>query len=165
MAKFLTVLLALLLIGSTASAQFESYTMVDVGSYVKTHAKSAAAFRFQIEIPNYTDTTSGVTMGERTGIFYADTKDDIQGASVFFYAKKSVGLLGAVDLYALFGGGVLYEITDGNDPADAALKFELGGDIYKKLGFQVGADMVPIRGGEDEYFLYAGINLTPSIRK
>lgn len=165
MTKLFTSLLALLLLCGTASAQFESYTMVDVGSYMKTHAKSAAAFRFQIEVPNYTDSASGITMGERTGIFYADTKDDIQGASVFFYAKKSVGLLGAVDLYALFGGGVLYEITDGNDPADGALKFELGGDIYKKLGFQFGADMIPVRGGEDEYFIYAGINLTPSIRK
>jgi len=58
---------------------------------------------------------------------------------------------------------LIYQILEGYDSKDAALKVELGIDIYRSLSFGVGVDYIPDPISKDKYFLYGVLDLTPVI--
>lgn len=155
---------AVCLLPLTAVGQVELNTIAGVGRLVGQDMAPATSIWVGGETPLSSSVAGGYSIVGRAGVFYADTPDDIQGASGFMLYKKTLGLWNDVGLYAGIGGGGLYEITDGEDNLDAAWKLELGVDVYKNFGLALGADYVPIPNGHDQWNLYALLDLTPRLK-
>jgi len=155
--------LFLILIATSAFAQFESYGTLGAGSFIEKAEKPALSYWFGIDVPAYRDTTLGFETSNRTGFFTASREGGkLQGASSFFVTKKTLGLWSSTSFYGAFGGGVLYQIKDENDNLNTTIKLEFGLNIYKKLGLAAGVDFIP-RDGNDQYFVYGQVDLTPKL--
>ena len=160
MKKFV-IYLAIVALPFSVSA-FDSYGLVGSGALM-THGQSGQFGLWAgTETPLSGDSSYGVV--QRTGYYYQDGSSDIQGISMFVLNKTSLGIWNRVGLYGAVGGGFLYEINDGEDDNSAALKFELGLDIWGKLGFAVGCDYVPVSGDYDNAFVYGLFDLTPKVK-
>ena len=69
----------------------------------------------------------------------------------------------APSYYLVMGGGLIYEVLEGYDSQDAALKLELGCDLYRGFGVSIGADYVPDPSTDDKWFVYTAFDLTPLV--
>jgi len=161
MKKFV-IYVAIALLPLSVSA-FDSYGMAGAGTLM-THGQTGQFGLWAGTETPLSGDSSHYGVVQRTGYYYQDGTSDIQGVSMFILNKTSLGLWNRVGLYGAAGGGFLYQINEGADDNSAALKFELGLDIWGSLGLAVGCDYVPVSGDYDKAFVYGLIDLTPKLK-
>jgi hypothetical protein len=160
-APTLLIVLIVLLLSQGASAQVQAYAMATPGAYMQAGRTTVFAGWLGFEAPLLTVEERGFSFVSRVGVYYVDLEDDIQGFSVFVAGKKSFACGYTPSMYALIGGGLTYDIVDGYDPIDAAIKMEFGLDIYRSFGIGVGVDYIPDPLTDDKWFIYGSLDLTP----
>lgn len=156
-------LLLVILIVCLAVPAWSQVSMVAYGSMMKKGAESQTGFFAGMNNVVMFDSTKNMTVYNRTGYFYvngADSTKEIQSISTFMLTEKSFGL-GDLDIFVAIGGGMLYQIQEGDDEVGATTKIEVGVDVYRKLTIAFGADYIPIKGEADEIFVYAIIDIFP----
>ena len=158
-------LMLFILLAADVSAQFDAHVVVAQGAYLQSGHETVAAGWAGFESTLLKDSDQGFAAVSRFGLYYVNSEEDVQGLSVFLLGKKSLRCDYLPSMYALAGGGLIYEILEGYDSQDAALKIEIGVDIYRRLGFGIGVDYIPDPGTDDKWFLYGALDLTPPICK
>ena len=161
--KWLLVLLVVFLLASSATAQVRTYARADIGAYLQNGRTTVLAGWVGFESPIVTTFDQAFTFSIRLGAFYVDLDHDLQGASVFFVGQKFIACDYMPSFYVAGGGGLIYEIREGYDSQDAALKLEIGCDIYRGFGVSIGTDYIPDPLTDDKFFVYGGLDLSPLI--
>jgi hypothetical protein len=159
--RLLIVLSLALAFGKTASAQIQAYGVATPGAYLKAGTETVVAGWAGFEAPLLTVEDRRFAAVTRFGACYVDLEDDIEGLSVFVAGRKSIACGYTPSMYVLVGGGVIFEILEGYDQADAALKLEFGVDVYRSLGIGVGVDYIPDPRTDDSWFVYGSVDLVP----
>ena len=159
--KLLIPLLALFFSSHNIHAQLSSHLVLAPGVYLQDNQNTEfagwAGFESSLlRVPN-----QGFAAVSRIGFYYVDLDEDIQGFSVFILGKKQITCDYEPSVYGMIGGGLIYEILEGYDSKDAALKIEIGVDIYRNFSFGVGLDYIPDPVMDDKFFLYGVMDLTP----
>jgi hypothetical protein len=150
-------------VATGVSAQVEAYGVVEAGAYLQNHHETEIAGWAGLELPLVKAPDQGFCGAIRAGAFYVDLEPDLQGASVFLVGKKVFDCAYTPSYYLVMGGGLIYEVLEGNDSKDAALKFELGFDFYRGLAFGIGTDYIPDPLTDDRWFVYGTFDLTPLV--
>lgn len=159
--------LALIMVAGSAFSQFEANTIGSGGCFWDNAGKPHFGMFTGLEsnLGLISDSTKGYDVVLRTGYFYSRLDPTYQGLSAFTVVKKSVGIWNKADWFVGLGAGTLYQIKDGSDVTDAALKLETGMTIYKNLSVFLGADYIPLPSGKDPLFAYLGFDLSPRVVK
>lgn len=114
------------------------------------------------DIPLYTDTARGIKIYTRAGFQFIDrhdTEKEDQGIILWQMTQRSLTSW----LSVAIGGGLAYNIKEGDDEQSSGVKIEFTIIPLKQAGLIIGFDYLPDAGlnGQDVKFLYAGINLLP----
>jgi len=112
--------------GKQAGAQLDASPVIQPGAYLQNGQKTEFAGWIGFESSLLGVPDRGFSAVSRAGLFYVDIDDDIQGFSIFIAGKKNITCDYAPSIYGLIGGGLIYQILEGYDSKDAALKVELG---------------------------------------
>ena len=161
--RLLLISILFILLAADVSAQFDAHAVVSQGAYLQSGHETAAAGWAGFESTLLKVSDQGFAAVTRVGLYYVNSEEDVQGLSAFLLGKKSFRCDYLPSFYALAGGGFIYEILEGYDSQDAALKIEIGLDIYRRLGIGIGVDYIPDPATDDKWFLYGAINLTPPV--
>ncbi len=159
----LSLVAVLLLIPLGASFAAEFYPMMAYGSLMEKGQEGRSGTWLGQEASLYRDAGTGLNVVERLGYFSVSSGEDIQALSASIMAKKTLGVWNSVGWYAAIGGNYQHEIEDGPDNGVAAIKFETGVDLYRRLGISIGIDLVPKDEKPDQWFLYGLIDLAPKL--
>jgi hypothetical protein len=146
-------------------AQVPAYATVQAGAYMQSPNRAVSAGWVGFESPLIRVPDRGFAAVTRFGFYYVDLRDDVQGLSVFVASKKNFEIYSGESLYALLGGGLIYEVREGKDWKDAALKFELGWYARSSLSVGIGFDYVPYPTATDKWFVYGALSLAPRLGK
>lgn len=154
------IFIVVLLIAAPVFAQVETYGMAGAGVLMQKGGHSAFAAFAGTNTPVIKISEKGFLTYNRTQVLYSDGLGDqeIQALSTYLINQKSLGFLG---MYASLGSGLIYEIREGDDIQDLALKAEMGAVILWQIGLAGGIDYIPVAGGPDSYYIYGMLNLTP----
>ena len=114
------------------------------------------------DIPVYTDTVRGFTAFTRAAFQYSDRDSELkedQGLVFWSMVKRQLFPWATVAV----GGGMTYNIKDGDDEQSAGTKIEFAFAPISQAAIIVGFDYLPDAGlnGQDVKYLYGGINLLP----
>jgi len=146
-----------------ATAQLEANAMVAPGAFLQAGEKTVAAGWAGFESHLVRAPDQGFEAAVRFGLFYVDRENDTQGMSIFLVGRKSFSCDRSPSIHLVLGGGLIYSIVEGYDTKDAALKIELGFDLYKDFGLAIGTDYIPDPLTDDKWFVYGALNLTPLV--
>jgi hypothetical protein len=154
----LTALLAALpftvTIGAEAGGSFK------VGSFVQSGSTPAFALTFGSELIVTSDTAKNLMVTGYTGVFHANTSDQIEGATAITYLRKHFQAADWLRLDIATGSGVLYDVKEGDNTVAPAFALETTATIYQWIA--AGAGVVYVwQTGRDQAFLYFSLNLLP----
>lgn len=160
--KKLAIIIATIVLASTASAQIRSYGAVGIGVSLTKGEGSALAHFVGLDENILTDTVKGVRSFVRTVYYYENREDDVQAASLWSITEKALFSRPGGSILSLGGGfGALQQFQDEGDITNLQLKFELNWNIFNRVALSVGGDYIPRSGLADKAFIYAGFNLNP----
>jgi hypothetical protein len=133
-----------------AQAQIDTYPFVAYGAFSDDAGRFERATWIGAQVP------LGGSVVNRTGWFYCDLADqEIEGFSSWILASKSLKRWGTTGISLTMGGGILYEVNDGDNTEMSGFKTEVAFAVAG-CSFALGADYQPVRSGHDQWFLYGG---------
>jgi hypothetical protein len=158
MKKLLLILLLLLFLPVNPVWSAESGGKVMVGALLQKEAKGTLALSAGTELIILTKPDVSMRVVNYTGIFRADTPDDLQGGTNLTMMQKYLKVSQKVTAVIAFGSGVLYDVKDQEDKVSAAVAVELGASIYKWIGLGVFGIYAP-QPGYDQSFVGLTLDL------
>ena len=161
--RSLFVLVLIVLASTDVVAQLEAHALVAPGAYMQSKRETVLAGWAGFESAPVKFPDQGFSAAMRFGLFYVDLKNDIEGMSAFVVGKKSLSCDYSPSVFIVVGGGLIWEIAEGYDPVDAALKIEIGCDLYRNLAIAIGTDYIPDPLTDDKWFVYGALDLTPLV--
>jgi hypothetical protein len=158
----LVMVLGLMVFG--VEAQILSYGQTGFGALVQKYQSPMFAGYTSVGQSLLSDSSSGVSVISREGVFYSDadsTQTELKG--VFIHAAVRYNFeLAKVNCYLETGGKVQMISEDGQDNVGSAMGLALGLKLYKSLGVQATGDWLPGEG-PDRYLLSFAIDLFPDL--
>jgi len=136
----------------------EAGSVIKCGSFMQSGSKPAFGITEGAVIQILANEELRSRVLSYTGLFHANTSDDVEGATKLFILQKYFDPNSWLSLNASILAGGLYDIKDEENDLNAAFGVELGASLFKWIGLCGGGLYVP-RPETDAFFLYAGIDL------
>jgi hypothetical protein len=157
MKRFL-MLIVLLALPFQVTLPAEGGAAFKAGAFFKKPDKAAFGITTGTELVVVNKAESQFALTTFTGVFYANTPDDIQGASILTFARKYFQASSSIKLGLGIGTGFLYDIQDAEDKVNAASAVELTANVLNWISIGLGSAYVP-QDGSDGWFPYLTLNL------
>ena len=164
MKRLILFLVCLILLPVRLSAA-DIYPMVGAGVLVSRDQPTVLSMFVGEETPLVQNAEKGYMVANRTQIFYDNGYgSEKQGVATYLLMQKGIDTLkdGISRITVSTGSGIWYQVKDGKDVAQALLKLEVEGLIYKTVGISFGGDYRPA-SVKDSWFLYGTVNLSPRL--
>lgn len=142
---------------SVANAGLKIYGLTGAGTYFQSGGKAQFAYFGGANVPNFTDTVRNYQVITRGGVLVCSGYG-VNGAQAYELVKKTLGVgHGLGQLYAVFGGGILWQMSN-DKKLDGAIKAELGYQFTKlNVSAAVTVDYRPGNDAEKDVWYVGGI--------
>lgn len=140
---------------------FEAFAKASFGSYMQEGQKAQTGLLVGSNSVLVTQKEQNVRAMVFNGVFHVKQSDEVQGLATFFILEKRFPVK-TVEFYTQFGTGSLWQIKEGDDILNADILLEGGIRIKEWFNVGIGINYLP-QVGPDPLFLYASLNLIPSL--